>query len=74
MQQTIYNHSGSTLSLSDDLSLSYPGAMTAKRRARLGFWEGLARGIARRWELAGVLALMASSAVYGAFALAHLGL
>lgn len=35
---------------------------------------GLLRRVARQWELVGVLALMGSSAAYGVFALAHLGL
>jgi len=34
----------------------------------------LVRWAAARWELAGVLALMGSSAAYGVFALAHVGL
>ena len=35
---------------------------------------GLARRVAGRWDLAGVLTLMGSSAAYGVFALLHLGL
>lgn len=35
---------------------------------------GLVRWIARRWDLVGVLALLGSSAAYGAYALTHLGL
>jgi len=35
---------------------------------------GLVRWAAARWELVGVLTLMGSSAAYGAFALAHVGL
>ena len=33
---------------------------------------GLTQWISRKWDLVGVLALMASSAAYGAFALSHL--
>lgn len=32
-----------------------------------------ARTLARRWDLVGVLSLMASSAAYGIYALAHTG-
>lgn len=35
---------------------------------------GLARRMAGRWDMTGVLALLGSSAAYGVFALAHLGL
>lgn len=35
---------------------------------------GLVRWAAARWEMVGVLALMGSSAAYGVFALAHVGL
>ena len=35
---------------------------------------GLLRWVARRWDLVGVLTLMGSSAAYGVFALAHVGL
>ncbi len=65
MQQAIYNNihinnSGRTASAAT--------TGTAAHGAGLGRW------IARRWDLVGVLALMGSSAAYGAFALAHLGL
>lgn len=43
-------------------------ARTASHRA------GVARWIACRWDMVGVLALMGSSAAYGMAALAHLGL
>ena len=50
--------------------ISDPAATTgrAQRSAAVVRW------VARRWELAGVLALMGSSAVYSAVALTHLGL
>ena len=35
---------------------------------------GLVRWVAHRWEMVGVLALLGSSAAYGAYALTHLGL
>lgn len=60
MQQAIYNN----------ISISTLGR-TASAVARR---TGMVRWIARRLDLVGVLALMGSSAAYGVFALAHLGL
>lgn len=58
MQQAIYN----PLTLQ---STTKTATTTTSRQASLG------RRLARTWELAGVLALMASSAAYGVFAIAH---
>ena len=60
MQQALYNRTG----------ISDPAATTG--RAQRG--TAVVRWVARRWELAGVLALMGSSAAYSAVALTHLGL
>lgn len=67
MQQALYNtirinHSGRTAGAVKTTT------RTAARRT------GIARWIACRWDLVGVLALMGSSAAYGMAALAHLGL
>lgn len=59
MQQALYNH----------ISISNPSAAGTAQRG-----TALVRWVAHRWELAGVLALMGSSAAYGVFALTHLGL
>jgi hypothetical protein len=61
MQQAIYN---STIRNSGRTA----NTVTAKRGTRL------VQKIARKWDMAAVVALMGSSAVYGIFALAHLGL
>ncbi len=63
MQQAIYNNS------INGARTQNTGLTTAAARP-----SGLARWVAGRWDLVGVLALMGSSAAYGAFALAHLGL
>ena len=59
MQQAIYNSTRTR-----NTNNKAPTARTA----------GLARRMAVRWDLAGVLTLMGSSAAYGVFALVHLGL
>ena len=66
MQQAIYN-SINRDGISIQASKTNKTA-TATRRA------SLIRRIAHRWDMVGVLALMGSSAAYGVFALAHLGL
>ena len=64
MQQAIYNNNIS----SSGRTASADTTETAAHGA------GIVRWIARRWDLVGVLTLMGSSAAYGMFALAHLGL
>jgi hypothetical protein len=63
MQQAIYNstirNSGSTIRNSGST------ANTAKDGA------GLVRWVARKWDMAAVVALMGTSAAYEVFALAH---
>ncbi len=61
MQQTIYN----------TIRIQNTNQTTTTPAARP---IGLLRWVARKWDLVGVLALMGSSAAYGLFALAHLGL
>ena len=63
MQQAIYN---STTINGNDFAI--PATKTATTTARRA---SLARRIARRWDMVGVLALMGSSAVYAVFAIAH---
>ena len=58
MQQIIYR-----------TAIQNTAAQTVTSTARRA---GLTQWIARKWDLVGVLALMASSAAYGAFALSHL--
>jgi len=61
MQQAIYNSI-------NGIGIQATKTITAgSRRSRLG------RRVAQCWDLVGVLALMASGAAYGAFALTHLG-
>jgi len=64
MQQAIYNNS---INGARNTNLTMTTASAARP-------SGLVRWVARRWDMGGVLALMGSSAAYGAFALAHLGL
>ena len=60
MQQAIYNSiNGSSIA-----SQAAETTATARRAS-------LARRIARRWDMIGVLALMGSSAAYAVFAIAH---
>ena len=61
MQQAIYNSSIQT-NAAATTGTSAPKA------------AGLLRWVARRWDLVGVLTLIGSSAAYGVFALAHVGL
>jgi hypothetical protein len=69
MQQAIYNSINSTIYNSGStIRNSGSTANTAKDGARLAQW------IARKWDMAAVVALMLSSATYGVFALAHSGL
>ena len=58
MQQIIYR-----------TAIQNTAARTATATSRR---TGLTQWIAQKWDLAGVLALMASSAAYGVFALSHL--
>ena len=60
MEQTLYDHIG----------ISNPAAATGTTQRG----AAVVRWVARRWELAGVLALMGSSAAYGVFALGRLAL
>lgn len=62
MQQAIYN------------STRTQNTNNTKATAPAARPVGLVRWAATRWEMVGVLALMGSSAAYGAFALAHAGL
>ena len=62
MQQAIY-HSSNRIAI-----------QTTKTTATGSGRTGLARRIMQSWDLYGVLALMGSSAAYGVFALARLGL
>lgn len=69
MQQAIYN----TIS---NVSIQNTGrtATTAKTGETASPAAGVLRWVSRKWDLVGVVALMGSSAAYGVFALAHLGL
>lgn len=62
MQQSIYN------SIALQTAKTNKTSVTGSRRT------GMARRLARSWDLYGALALMGSGAAYGVFALAHLGL
>ena len=65
MQQAIYNNS----------SISNSGrTASAETTGAAVHGTGVVCWIARRWDMVGVLTLMGSSAAYGVFALAHLGL
>ena len=64
MHQAFYNHIGSRNPASE---------MTAAAET-VGRYAALVQWVARQWEMVGVLALMGSSAIYGVFALTHLGL
>ncbi len=63
MQQAIYN----------TISISHSGR-TAKTGGTASQAAGLLRWVSRKWDLVGVVALLGSSAAYGVFALAHMGL
>ena len=65
MQQAIYNRSNLIR-----LSQTNPAASSRTTSPA----AGVLRWVARKWDLVGVVALMGSSAAYGAFALAHVGL
>ena len=55
---------------------SFNTAVTAAQPANMPWMPRVARlrrTLARRWDLLGVLSLMATSAAYGVYALAHLG-
>ncbi len=68
MQQSIYN------SIIHD-SITIQATKTDTGTTAPAFWgASLLQRLARRWDMVGVLALMGSSAAYGVFALAHLGL
>ena len=60
MQQAIYNSNGIAIQTTKTNKTA-----TVTRRT------SLARRIARRWDMVGVVALMASSAAYGVYAIAH---
>ena len=66
MQQAIYNNNSSISN--SGRTASADTTETAAHGAEIVRW------IARRWDLVGVLTLMGSSAAYGVFALAHVGL
>lgn len=59
MQQALYN------SIAIQVTKTNTAATTKSRRA------SFARRIAQKWDLVGVLALMASGAAYGMYAIAH---
>ena len=63
MQQAIYN----TIRIQN----TNQAAITSPATSRAAV---VRRWVARKWDLVGVLALMGSSAAYGIFALAHVGL
>ena len=67
MQQAIYNSI-------NGIGISIQTNAAAKTGAGAPKATGLLRWAASRWDLVGVLTLMGSSAAYGVFALAHLGL
>ena len=63
MQQAIYN--------SIRIQATNTAAGTGRAASPVAGWLGW---VSRKWDLIGVVALMGSSAAYGVFALAHLGL
>ena len=67
MQQAIYNplHLQNTRAT---VGTTAPRSAVASRSGNVLRW------VARKWDLVGVVALMGSSAAYGVYALAHLGL
>jgi len=69
MQQAIYS-SISNVSISH----SSRTANVAKTSVTASLTAGVLRWVSRKWDLVGVVALMGSSAAYGVFALAHVGL
>ena len=69
MQQAIYNSINS-----NGISIQTETGRTAANTMTSPTASGLLRWVACRWDLVGVLALMGSSAAYGVFALAHVGL
>lgn len=69
MQQALYN----TIRTRNSTQNTHLTLTTAPAPVPTARRSGLARWAAGRWEIIGVLALMASSAVYGVSALAHLG-
>ena len=71
MQQTIYNSINSNSINSNGITVQ---ATQTNKMAPTARRASLARHIARRWDMVGMLALMGSSAVYAVFALAHVGL
>ena len=62
MQQAIYN------------PICIPTNPTAQTQTPAVRAARVLRWVSRKWDLVGVVALMGSSAAYGVFALAHLGL
>ena len=64
MHQAFYNHIGSR----------NPAAEMTAAAETAGRGTARVQWVARQWEMAGVLALMGASAIYGVFALTHLGL
>ena len=68
MQQAIYNSTTSNnISIQTKAAAKTAGVSAPKA-------VGLLRWVACRWDMVGVLALIGSSAAYGVFALAHVGL
>ncbi len=65
MQQILYNNCNT-------LSQGRAAEMAAASQPIVR-GAGLLRGIGRKWDLVGGLALMASSTAYALFALSHLG-
>ena len=64
MQQSIYNNIGIQANVGVQVK---PAGKTSRTACVL-------RWVNHNWDLVGVLTLMGSSAAYGMFALAHLGL
>ena len=75
MQQAIYNTTHNSIKAThNSIKATQKTILTMTTTAPAARPMGLARRMAGRWDMVGVLALMGSSAAYGVFALAHLGL
>lgn len=64
MQQAIYNN----ISIQANVGVQIKPAVKTNRVACILRWVG------HKWDLVGVVTLMGTSAAYGVYALAHLGL
>ncbi len=74
MQQSIYNSVYNSVNGNINGSGITIQATKTNKTTPTTRRASLAQRVAQRWDLVGVLMLMGSSAVYGAFALAHVGL